>query len=84
MTLVFSVNKNNENFEYNEAPDECVGHKWSLRSFWKYLEQRGVDWQRVWRRIKNTCVKTLMCGHPDILQGKLIINTCRSGDTCDT
>ena len=31
-----------------------------------------MDWQRVWRRIKNTCVKTVMCGHQDILQG--IIN----------
>ena len=65
----FSVNKNNENFEYNESPEECYGHKWSLRSFWKYLESEGVDWQRVWRRIKMACVKTFMCGHPDILQG---------------
>jgi len=64
----YSVNKNNENFEYNESPEECYGHKWSLRSFWKYLESEGVDWQRVWRRIKMACVKTFMCGHPDILQ----------------
>ena len=68
----FSVNKNNEEFEHNESPEECTGHKWSLRTFWKYLESQGVDWQRVWRRIKNTCVKTVMCGHQDILQG--IIN----------
>jgi len=64
----YSVNKNNENFEYNESPEECVGHKWSLKTFWKYLEEKGVDWRRVWRRIKNTCVKTFMCGHSDILQ----------------
>lgn len=64
----YSVNKNNENFEYNESPDEFYGHKWSLRTFWRYLETQGVDWQRVWRRIKNTCVKTFMCGHSDILQ----------------
>jgi len=64
----YSVNKNNEEFEHNESPEECTGHKWSLRTFWKYLESQGVDWQRVWRRIKNTCVKTVMCGHQDILQ----------------
>ena len=66
----YSVNKNSEKFEYNESPGEFYGHKWSMKTFWKYLEMKGIDWQRVWRRIKNTTVKTIMCGLPDILQGQ--------------
>jgi len=64
----YSVNKDNEDFEYNEAPGEFVGHKWSLKTFWKYMESQGHDWPRIWTRIKNVMVKTIMCGHADILQ----------------
>jgi len=64
----YSVNKDNEDFEYNEAPGEFVGHKWSLKTFWKYMECEGHDWARIWSRIKNVMVKTIMCGHGDILQ----------------
>ena len=38
MTMI-SVNKYNEDFEHNEAPTEFSGHKWSLQTFWKYLEK---------------------------------------------
>ena len=37
--IVVSVNKYNEDFEHNEAPGEFSGHKWSLQTFWKYLEK---------------------------------------------
>ena len=36
---ILSVNKYNEDFEHNEAPSEFSGHKWSLQTFWKYLEK---------------------------------------------
>jgi len=62
------VNKNNDNFEYNEDPNEFYGHKWTLKTFWKYLEMEGHDTQRIWRRIKNVMIKTVMCGYPDIVQ----------------
>ena len=67
--LCFSVNKNNDNFEYNEDPNEFYGHKWTLKTFWKYLEMEGHDTQRIWRRIRNVMIKTVMCGYPDIVQG---------------
>ena len=56
--LIFSVNKNNDDFEYNEDPDEFYGHKWTLKTFWKYLEMQGHDTKRIWRRIKNVMIKT--------------------------
>ena len=66
----YSVNKNNEEFEHNEEPaeGEFVGHKWSLKTLWKYMEEQGHDWRRIWTRIKNVMVKTIMCGHADIQQ----------------
>ena len=67
--FIFSVNKNNDNFEYNEDPNEFYGHKWTLKTFWKYLEMEGHDTKRIWRRIKNVMIKTVMCGYPDIVQG---------------
>ena len=36
---ILSVNKYNEDFEHNEAPSEFSGHKWSLQTFWKYLQK---------------------------------------------
>ena len=69
--FIFSVNKNNDNFEYNEDPNEFYGHKWTLKTFWKYLEMEGHDTQRIWRRIKNVMIKTVMCGYPDIVQGNI-------------
>ena len=52
------MNKNNDDFEYNEDPDEFYGHKWTLKTFWKYLEMQGHDTKRIWRRIKNVMIKT--------------------------
>ena len=68
---IFSVNKNNDDFEYNEDPNEFYGHKWTLKTFWKYLEMEGHDTKRIWRRIKNVMIKTVMCGYPDIVQGNI-------------
>ena len=69
---IFSVNKNNDDFEYNEDPNEFYGHKWTLKTFWKYLEMEGHDTKRIWRRIKNVMIKTVMCGYPDIVQGNIL------------
>ena len=33
----YSINKKNEDFEFNEAPEELSGHKWSLKMLWRYL-----------------------------------------------
>ena len=40
--ITTSVNKYNEDFEHNEAPSEFSGHKWSLQTFWKYLEKEVI------------------------------------------
>ena len=47
---ILSVNKYNEDFEHNEAPSEFSGHKWSLQTFWKYLEKEVSILNIFWRR----------------------------------
>ena len=41
--------------------------KWTVGSLRKYLEERGEDWAKIWRDIEDVCVKTLLCGHYDML-----------------
>jgi len=62
----YSVNKYNEDFEHNEAPSEFSGHKWSLQTFWKYLEKEGHDPSKIKTRINNLVIKTILCGHKEM------------------
>ena len=59
----YSVNKTSESFEYNEHPGSYEGHKWDLKTLWKYMdEELGIDWKPVWEKTKEVCVKTVLCG----------------------
>ena len=63
----YSVNKTSSDFVFNESPGEYEGHKWNLRTLWKYFdEELGVDWRPVWEATKDVCVKTVLCGHENI------------------
>ena len=65
----YSVNKTSSDFVFNESPGEYEGHKWNLRTLWKYFdEELGVDWRPVWEATKDVCVKTVLCGHQHIKQ----------------
>ena len=64
----FSVNKNNKDFVYNENPGQYEGHKWNLKTLWKYLEEElKIDWRPVWEKTKDVCIKTLLSGREEIL-----------------
>ena len=67
----YSINKKNEDFEFNEAPDELSGHKWSLKMLWKYLAQEEIDYTPIWEEIKDIIVKTILCGHLPIKEAFL-------------
>ena len=59
----YSVNKRNEEFEFNEAPDELIGHKWSIKMLWKYLQGKGLNHSPIWEEMKDMVLKTILCGH---------------------
>jgi len=60
----FSVNKNNDDFVYNKNPGKYEGHKWNVKTLWKYFEEEmNIDWKPVWENVKDVCLKTIICGH---------------------
>merc|ERR1711892_354304 len=63
----YSVNKDSDEFVYNESPGDYTGHKWNLSTLWRYLSDvLGIDWRPVWDKTKEICLKTVLCGHQHI------------------
>lgn len=56
----FSVNKNNSEYKSNDDENSCVGHKWSLKALWTYLQKQGVNTDKVWNNIKELVIKTII------------------------
>ena len=57
----------NPNFVNNELPGEFLGHKWNLKTLWRYFQEIiKVDWRPLWEETKEICVKTILCGHEHI------------------
>ena len=55
------------NVNYFNDPGEYKGHKWNLQTLWRYLEEElRLDWRPVWEKIKDVCVKTVLCGRERI------------------
>jgi len=63
----YSVNKESDEFVYNESPGNYSGHKWNLATLWKYFDEvLCIDWRPVWEKTKEICLKTVLCGHQHI------------------
>ena len=56
----YSINKNCEGYVANEDADQCQGHKWTLKSLWNYLEQRGVYVETIKTSLRDIVVKTIL------------------------
>ena len=54
-----SINKNCKGYVADEDADQCQGHKWTLKSLWNYLEQRGVDFDTIKTSLRDIVVKTI-------------------------
>ena len=76
----YSINKNNDSFQYNEDPTEFRGHKWSLKTLWKYLENKGFDPVIVNKKIEDLVIKTVLCGQYDIVEA--VNSELQSDYTC--
>lgn len=64
----YAVNKNNENFVFNEdSQAENEGSKWSLSGLREWMADEGEDFDSCWERIEQMVVKTLVSCQP-ILQ----------------
>lgn len=57
----YSVNRLNDKYESNSDTEACKGHKWTLKTLWKYLRNEcQVDVQLVWQSLIDLIVKTMI------------------------
>lgn len=63
----YAINKDNPNFVFNESSTaDDVGHKRSLKSIMRLLEEQGHDVKALWSEIKKIIIKTFCSVQPII------------------
>ncbi|CAD7079382.1 unnamed protein product [Hermetia illucens] len=76
----YSINKLSQNYVKNEEINACSGHKWTLKSLWSYFHSRNIDAKRVWAKIRNLVVRTILVGENGI--SHIIRHTLASKYSC--
>lgn len=57
----YAINKNSDNFVFNDnSENDGIGHKRSMTSIFKYLDDIGHDTQKLKKEIQNMIIKTLL------------------------
>ena len=56
----YSINKNNENFEKNDDTEKEEGNKWSIFTYKKFLKENKIDFNKIWKKIKDIVIKTIL------------------------
>ncbi|XP_053327163.1 tubulin monoglutamylase TTLL4 [Spea bombifrons] len=60
----YSVNKKNADYKANSDETACQGHKWALKALWSYLDQKGFSSEKIWEKIKDMVIKTIIASEP--------------------
>ncbi|XP_068102105.1 tubulin monoglutamylase TTLL4 [Hyperolius riggenbachi] len=60
----YSVNKKNADYKANADETACQGHKWALKALWTYLNQKGLCSDKIWEKIKEMVIKTIIASEP--------------------
>ncbi|XP_053568407.1 tubulin monoglutamylase TTLL4 [Bombina bombina] len=60
----YSVNKKNVDYKANSDQTACQGHKWALKALWSYLDQEGINSDKIWEKIKDMVIKTIIASEP--------------------
>ncbi|XP_054827177.1 tubulin monoglutamylase TTLL4 isoform X2 [Eublepharis macularius] len=63
----YSINKKNVEYKANADETACQGHKWALKALWSYLNQKGIDSEAIWEKIKDIVIKTIIASEPYII-----------------
>lgn len=56
----FSINKTNKEYKSNDDENACIGHKWSLKALWAYLQKKGINTDKIWENITDLVIKTII------------------------
>ena len=74
----YAINKNNDNYMFNESADNAdIGHKRSLQSIWKYIDEHGDDSKNLRLKIREIIVKTLCAVQPQLAES---YKSCQPSD----
>lgn len=61
-----SVNKQNPDYIMNDGMNSLKSHKWSFTNLWTYLKQERVNVEKLWSKIKDIVVKTLIAAESSL------------------
>ncbi|XP_040056788.2 tubulin monoglutamylase TTLL4 isoform X1 [Gasterosteus aculeatus] len=76
----YSVNKKNSEYQSNSDDKACQGHKWALKALWQYLGSKGVNTTRIWEKIKDIVIKTIIGSEPYV--NNLLKSNVRTPYSC--
>lgn len=63
----YAVNKESPNFIFNDSAEHMdIGHKRSLTSIYKKLQEEGYDVEELKRKINDIFIKTIITGYPTL------------------
>ncbi|KAH8402524.1 hypothetical protein KR222_002396, partial [Zaprionus bogoriensis] len=62
----YSINKFSSNYSKNEDVNACHGHKWTIKSLWNYLANRGVRTDGLWEALRSLVLRTILAGENGI------------------
>ncbi|XP_017025572.1 tubulin polyglutamylase ttll-4 isoform X1 [Drosophila kikkawai] len=62
----YSINKFSSNYSKNEDVNACHGHKWTIKSLWQYLANRGVRTDCLWEALRSLVLRTILAGENGI------------------
>ncbi|XP_064456717.1 tubulin monoglutamylase TTLL4-like isoform X2 [Ornithodoros turicata] len=57
----YSINKKSATYSNNTDSNQCQGHKWSIKALRGYLENLGVDFNKLWDQMVQIIIKTFIC-----------------------
>lgn len=64
----YSINKLSSNYTKNEDHESCSGHKWTLKTLWKYFSAQGINTDGLWAALRNLVLRTILSGEHVINQ----------------
>lgn len=62
----YSINRKSSSYTANEDGNLCQGHKWTLKTFWTYMSNSGIDIEKIQDSITDMIIKTIMCAEGPI------------------
>lgn len=72
----YSINKLSSNYTKNEDAESCSGHKWTLKTLWKYFSAQGINTDGLWAALRNLVLRTVLSGEHVINQmSKVNVNS---------